>query len=112
MNPIRKRCTAKFSASTIIDQLLDTNNNSNDDNDEEVLKSIFSILIEQLTLKPKFKLNNEYIVDVTECTIQRSKTKEIQKEYYSGKKKKQEEKPKEIPGVYDGDDKYDIFKGN
>ena len=35
-------------------------------------------------------LNNqkEHLVDVTECTIQRPKNYEIQREYYSGKKKK------------------------
>lgn len=32
--------------------------------------------------------NQEQLVDVTECTIQRPKNNEIQKEYYSGKKKK------------------------
>ena len=32
--------------------------------------------------------NQEQLVDVTECTIQRPKNYEIQKEYYSGKKKK------------------------
>ena len=34
------------------------------------------------------KKGNVQIVDVTECTIQRSKTIDIQKEYYSGKKKR------------------------
>ena len=34
------------------------------------------------------KKGNVHIVDVTECTIQRAKNIEIQKEYYSGKKKK------------------------
>ena len=36
------------------------------------------------------KLSNkkEYIVDVTECPVQRPKIQEIQREYYSGKKKK------------------------
>ena len=32
--------------------------------------------------------NSEQLVDVTECTIQRPKVYDIQKEYYSGKKKK------------------------
>lgn len=32
--------------------------------------------------------NSEQLVDVTECTIQRPKDSEIQREYYSGKKKK------------------------
>lgn len=36
----------------------------------------------------KLDKNKEYIVDVTECTIQRPKVQEIQREYYSGKKKK------------------------
>ena len=32
--------------------------------------------------------NKLYLVDVTECQVERPKNKEIQKEYYSGKKKK------------------------
>ena len=34
------------------------------------------------------KTTSEYIVDVTECAIQRPKLIEVQREYYSGKKKK------------------------
>ena len=33
-------------------------------------------------------IKHEHLVDVTECTIQRSKNYDIQREYYSGKKKK------------------------
>ena len=36
----------------------------------------------------KLSKEKEYIVDVTECPIQRPKIHEIQREYYSGKKKK------------------------
>lgn len=36
----------------------------------------------------KLDKNKEYIVDVTECNVERPKVQEIQKEYYSGKKKK------------------------
>lgn len=36
----------------------------------------------------KLDKNKEYLVDVTECAIERPKVQEIQREYYSGKKKK------------------------
>lgn len=36
----------------------------------------------------KLDINKEYIVDVTECSVERPKLMEIQREYYSGKKKK------------------------
>ena len=36
----------------------------------------------------KLDKNKEYIVDVTECPVERPKIQEIQREYYSGKKKK------------------------
>lgn len=36
----------------------------------------------------EININHEHLVDVMECTIQRPKDKEIQREYYSGKKKK------------------------
>ena len=49
---------------------------------EEVLKSY---LIEPLELS-KLNPNKEYIVDVTECLINRPGNYEIQREYYSGKK--------------------------
>lgn len=55
----------------------------------------------------KINIQNELIVDVMECLIQRPKIYEIQREYYSGKKKKHtikiqviiEEKTKKIVGV-------------
>lgn len=36
----------------------------------------------------KLNKHKEYIVDVMECTVERPKIQEIQREYYSGKKKK------------------------
>lgn len=36
----------------------------------------------------KLDKNKEYLVDVTECIVERPKIQEIQREYYSGKKKK------------------------
>ena len=36
----------------------------------------------------KLDINKEYIVDVMECPVERPKIQEIQREYYSGKKKK------------------------
>ena len=36
----------------------------------------------------EININHEHLVDVMECSIQRPKDKEIQKEYYSGKKKR------------------------
>lgn len=55
----------------------------------------------------KINIENELIVDVMECPIERPKVKEIQREYYSGKKKKHtikiqiiiEEKTRKIVGV-------------
>ena len=41
-------------------------------------------MIDMSEMKP----TEEYLVDVTECSIQRSKIYEVQREYYSGKKKK------------------------
>lgn len=51
---------------------------------EEVLRSYS---IETFT-SSKLNKNMEYIVDVMECPIQRPSNQEIQREYYSGKKKK------------------------
>lgn len=51
---------------------------------QDILESIFSGMIEI----EKLDENQEQLVDVTECSIQRPKDYEIQKEYYSGKKKK------------------------
>lgn len=36
----------------------------------------------------KLNKNKEYLVDVTECVVERPNVQEIQREYYSGKKKK------------------------
>lgn len=49
--------------------------------------TIGSYIIEPLDIH-KIHISEELLVDVTECTIQRPKDNEIQKEYYSGKKKK------------------------
>lgn len=51
---------------------------------ESLLIEIFSGLIDIRQLDE----NGEQLVDVTECTIQRPKDYDIQREYYSGKKKK------------------------
>lgn len=51
---------------------------------EEILRSYS---IETFT-PSKLTKNKEYIVDVMECLIERPKKQEIQREYYSGKKKK------------------------
>ena len=55
---------------------------------EDVLSDIFKSMIKELTDMSKINISNEHIVDVTECSIQRPKVDEIQREYYSGKKKK------------------------
>lgn len=65
--------------------------------------SIINSLLNMDNIDPK----KEHLVDVTECTIQRPKSQEIQREYYSGKKKKHtikmqiiiDENTKEIKGV-------------
>lgn len=48
---------------------------------------LHSYMIEDFDIS---KLSNckEYLIDVTECTVERPKVQEIQREYYSGKKKK------------------------
>ncbi len=64
-------------------------------------------MIKELTDMSKINISNEHIVDVTECSIQRPKVDEIQREYYSGKKKKHtikiqiimDEKTRQIVGV-------------
>lgn len=49
--------------------------------------TIGSYIIEPFDIQ-KMNISEELLVDVTECTVQRPKDNEIQKEYYSGKKKK------------------------
>ncbi len=51
---------------------------------ENILSSAFKGVVDIRLLDT----NSEQLVDVTECTIQRPKDNEIQREYYSGKKKK------------------------
>ena len=46
--------------------------------------------------------NSDQLIDVTECTIQRPKNKQIQEEYYSGKKKKHTIKAQIIMNEKDG----------
>ena len=45
-------------------------------------------MINELITMSKIDVTHEHLVDVTECGIQRPKNQEIQREYYSGKKKK------------------------
>ena len=55
---------------------------------EEIIKSIFQNMINNMLNLTDINIKHEHLVDVTECTIQRSKNYDIQREYYSGKKKK------------------------
>ena len=55
---------------------------------EKVLTTGFSGMINELITMSKIDVSHEHLVDVTECGIQRPKNQEIQREYYSGKKKK------------------------
>ena len=55
---------------------------------EKVLATGFSGMINELITMSKIDVSHEHLVDVTECGIQRPKNQEIQREYYSGKKKK------------------------
>lgn len=74
---------------------------------EGVLSDTFKGMIKELTDMSKINILNEHLVDVTECSIQRPKANEIQREYYSGKKKKHtikiqiimDEKTRQIVGV-------------
>ena len=55
---------------------------------EEIIKSVFLNMINDMSNLKNINSKHEHLVDVTECTIQRSKNYDIQREYYSGKKKK------------------------
>ena len=55
---------------------------------EKVLATGFAGMINELITMSKIDVTHEHLVDVTECGIQRPKNQEIQREYYSGKKKK------------------------
>ena len=45
-------------------------------------------MINEITNMTKINVAHEHLVDVTECSIQRPKNYEIQRDYYSGEKKK------------------------
>lgn len=74
---------------------------------ESIMKQVFEDSIKNMLNMTEVKPTQEYLVDVTECSIQRSKSYEVQREYYSGKKKKHtikiqiiiNEKTDEIAGV-------------
>ena len=55
---------------------------------EQVIAAGFAGMINELITMSKIDVTHEHLVDVTECGIQRPKNQEIQREYYSGKKKK------------------------
>lgn len=55
---------------------------------EIVLSNIFKFMIDDITNIEQLNKIHLHLVDVTECSIQRPKVHEIQKKYYSGKKKK------------------------
>ena len=55
---------------------------------EHIISSGFAGMINELITMSKIDVTHEHLVDVTECGIQRPKNQEIQREYYSGKKKK------------------------
>ena len=55
---------------------------------EQIISSGFTGMINELITMSKIDVTHEHLVDVTECGIQRPKNQEIQREYYSGKKKK------------------------
>lgn len=55
---------------------------------EEIISTAFFSMINEITNMTKINVADEHLIDVTECSIQRSKSQEIQREYYSGKKKK------------------------
>lgn len=55
---------------------------------EEIISIAFISMINEITNKTKINSMHEHLVDVTECSVQRSKSQEVQREYYSGKKKK------------------------
>lgn len=55
---------------------------------ESIVSVVFKDIINEITNMAKIDNSHELLVDVTECSIQRSKNYEVQREYYSGKKKK------------------------
>lgn len=55
---------------------------------ESIIAQVFEDSIKNMIDMSEMKPTEEYLVDVTECSIQRSKIYEVQREYYSGKKKK------------------------
>jgi len=74
---------------------------------EEIISTSFLSMINEITDITKINVAHEHLVDVTECSIQRPSNQEIQREYYSGKKKKHtikiqvimDEITKEIKGI-------------
>lgn len=55
---------------------------------EEIVSTDLLFMINEITNRSKINITHEHLVDVTECSIQRPKNQETQREYYSGKKKK------------------------
>ena len=55
---------------------------------EEIVSTDLLFMINEITNRSKINITQENLVDVTECSIQRPKNQETQREYYSGKKKK------------------------
>jgi hypothetical protein len=55
---------------------------------ESIIAQVFEDSIKNMIDMSEMKPTEEYLVDVTECSIQRSKIYEVQREYYFGKKKK------------------------
>ena len=55
---------------------------------EEIISVTLLEMINEITNMTKINVAHEHLVDVTECSIQRPKNYEIQRDYYSGKKKK------------------------
>ncbi len=74
---------------------------------EDNLSVVFNDMIKEVTDMSNIDVSHEHLVDVTECSIQRPKIDEIQREYYSGKKKRHtikiqiimDEKTRQIVGV-------------
>ena len=54
---------------------------------EKIISTAFISMITEITNMTKINIMHEHLVDVTECSIQRAKNQEIQRTYYSGKKK-------------------------
>ena len=55
---------------------------------EEIVTVTFKSIINNIINMSEIDITHEHIVDVTECSIQRPKNYEVQREYYSGKKHK------------------------